>query len=261
MSEAQIHHLIITRFSVNTKLAGRMRKKDASDTYLQYRMRLFRLFCLPSIQAQRCKAFRWFVLFGANTPDWLRIKLDAYEQDGDFIPIYASSFGMALDEIREWVRINAKPGDQLLTTRFDNDDALSSRHVEVLQSQCKPEYDLRYFCPRNGQQVTVRSDEPNEWRYFRMTYPANPFVSMLERVTEEPPKMIYHCKHGSVKRKAVGAPVQALTFYPSWMQILHGKNLGNGLWTRSKTEKSYDDFPFLKEYYDFGIPSDLRSQE
>lgn len=252
-----LYHLIITRFSVKTKLAGRMRKRDEDDAYLKYRMVLFDRFCFPSVQAQSKGNYKWFVLFGADTPDWLRIILDAREQDGHMIPLYASSFGEALNAIREWVRINLDPGDLLVTTRLDNDDAIGRRFVEIIQDQVKPEEDLRYFCFRYGQQVRARSNDPTVWRYFRMGYPANPFVSMVERVGDEPPKMIYHVPHGSIKRKIVRAPVQALSYYPGWMQILHGRNLGNGQWTRRRAEPAFEEFPFLKGYYDFGLPQEL----
>lgn len=258
----KLHHLILTRFSIKTKISGSMRKKDDNDPYLRYRLRLFELFCLPSIQAQTCKDFDWHVYFGSDTPDWLRVKLDAWEQDGAFTPIFAGSFGEALDTTREWVRINGRPGDQLLTTRLDNDDALGCHFVEQLRGMVPESADAYYVCPPHGQQVVVKSDNPNDWKFFRMRYWANPFMSMMERITEEPLQMIYCRKHGSIKRKNV-APValDPLRTYPSWMMILHGKNLGNGLWTKRKTEKSYEEFPFLKEYFDFGLPTHLQSQE
>lgn len=252
-----LHHLIITRFSVHTKLAGRMRRRDADDAYLKYRMALFDRFCAPSVEGQSVKGAKWFVLFGAETPDWLRIQLDAREQDGRMIPLYSSSFGSALDSIREWVRINMKPGDQLLTTRLDNDDAIGRRFSEILRDQVQEDMDLRYFCFRYGQQVRARSNDPSEWRYFRMGYPANPFVSMVERIGDEPPKLIYHVPHGSIKSKVVGAPVQALSYYPGWLQVLHGKNLGNGQWTRRKDKPYFDEYPFLRDYEENGLAREL----
>lgn len=251
-------HLIITRFSVRTMLAGKFRTVDANDNYLEYRMRLFRLFCLPSIQAQTNRNYKWFVLFGSDTPDWLRIQLDEYEKAKAFTPLYAASFAQALDEIREWVQINLSVGEQLLTTRLDNDDSLAASFVDQVQLRCGPELDVAYFNPREGQQVVVRGDDPNSWRYYRLRYPANPFVSMLERVTEEPVQMVYHRPHGSIKAQVVGAPVHTLPYYPMWMQILHGKNIGNGLWTKKVADPSPADFPFLKEYNAFGVPVDLK---
>lgn len=252
-------HLIITRFSVRTVLADKFRAVDANDAYLEYRMRLFRLFCLPSIQAQTNRNFKWFVLFGLETPDWLRIQLDEYEKAKAFTPLYADSFARAMDDIREWVRINIPCGESLITTRFDNDDALAANFVDDVQLACNPEQgDVAYFNPREGQQVVVRADDPGSWKYYHLRYPANPFVSMLERVTEEPVKTVYHRPHGSIKTQVVGAPVFTLTRYPMWMQILHGKNIGNGLWTRKAAEPSLTEFPFLKEYNAFGVPVDLK---
>ena len=77
---------------------------------------------------------------------------------------------------------------------------------------------------------------------------------MLERITAEPVRMIYHCKHGSIRVKNVGAPVRAMTHYPMWMQILHGRNLGNGRWSKVVAKPCFDEFPFLKEYYTSGLP-------
>lgn len=248
-----LEHLIITRFSVPTTLAGKRRVVDANDEYLRYRLGLFERFCLPSILAQTEKRFKWFVLFGADTPDWLRAELDEYESRKQFIPLYAASFAEALDSIREWVCINVSEGGWLLTTRLDNDDALSCRYVEIVQSLCGTEYEQYYFNAREGQQVTVRSVDPKEWGYYHLRYPGSPFVSMLERVREEPVKMVYHRPHGSIKSKIVGYPVKDLTHFPLWMQILHGKNIGNGLWTRKRSAPDFTSFPFLKGYHDLTI--------
>lgn len=252
-------HLVITRFSINTVLAGKMRRVDDNNEYLQYRLRLFELFCLPSMLAQTNKNFKWFVLFGLNTPDWMRLRLDAWEQDGQFIPLYADCYQSAQAMIQVWLHINAKPGEQLLTTRLDNDDAVSCHLVEHLQAACPANVDLQYFCPEHGQQVVVKGNEPNSWQYYSFRYSANPFVSMVERLTDEPAKMIYHCKHGSIKPEVVQAPVVVLPQSPMWMQILHGKNVGNGLWTRTRDKHNLVEFPFLKEYYDFGIPTLLQA--
>lgn len=245
-------HLIITRFSVNTRMAGRWHKRDADDKYLRYRLWLFDRFCLPSITGQTSRNFQWFVLFGVDTPEWLRTQLAAYESANYFIPLYAPDTATAWKIIQQWIDQNTERGDQLLTTRLDSDDAFSCHFVQWVQGLCTEEMDLWYFCPRNGQQVVVRSNDPSEWKYFKLGYPANPFVSMLERITAEPVKMIYHRKHGSIKAKNVGAPVRAMLHHPMWMQILHGKNLGNGRWSKVQDEPCFHEFPFLEDYYKNG---------
>jgi hypothetical protein len=255
-----LHHVMITRFSVNTALAGRMRRKDADEDYLRYRLRLFELFCLPSVRAQTNKKFTWFVLFGGETPEWMCARLSEWEHAGDFIPLYSHSFGEALDSVRDWVAINTHAGDHLMTTRFDNDDALGCRMVEHLHNSADMSKDVQYFCPVRGQQVVVKDDNPKKWRFFKFGYPANPFVSMMESLDgQNRPLMIYHKKHGSIQQKALGMPVTRLPYAPAWMQILHGKNLGNGLWTRHRAGPNLSEFPFLEAYYKEGIPENLRS--
>lgn len=254
-----LRHLVITRFSVNTKLSGRLQVRDNDERYLRYRLRLFELFCLPSMQSQICQDFKWFVLFGGNTPQWLRDRLDEWERGGAFIPLYSSNFSEALEHIKIWAGINMSCGDMLLTTRLDNDDSLSCTLLKAIQARVDESLDMQYLCPVRGHQVVVKSDNPEDWRYYSLRYPANPFVSLAERITKEPPVTVYHRKHGSIRSNAIGEAVVNMMQYPSWLQVLHGKNVGNRLWSRRMAKPDLTAFPFLESYYRNGLPAGLRS--
>lgn len=251
-------HLIITRFSIPTALAGKMRKMDADDAYLQYRYKLFLRFCLPSVRAQTVDNFRWFVLFGESTPEWLREKLDEHERQGDFIPLYSSSFGAVQDSVRTWLRINVKQGEQVITTRLDNDDGIAVGYLEAVQAKLNPELDKQYFDLQYGHQGVIRNCDATKWQFYGWKTARNPFVSMAERLTDAPPLLIYHKPHGSMKTSVVGAPVFTITGGPWWLQVLHGKNIGNGLMSRSVVPPNYAAFPWLEPYIKIGLPPELQ---
>ncbi len=248
-----MRHLLLTRFSVPTALGGRMRKMDADDVYLQYRYSLFKRFCLPSVRAQQVKAFVWFVFFGAETPEWFRIKLEEHENNEDFVPLFSPTFGGALDSVREWLRINAKQGEHIITSRLDNDDSISADYVATIQAGVDPKLDKQYFDLQYGHQVVVRSEKVSDWKFYGLKMARNPFVSMVERMSEAP-QLVYHCKHGSMKPNIVQAPVVAVAGGPYWLQVLHGKNIGNGLMSRSVVPPNYKAFPWLEAYVNLGLP-------
>lgn len=235
-------------------LAGKWRDVSTDLAYLQYRMRLFKLFCAPSIAAQTNTNFTWIVLFGSDASGWLQDEIKSFGQL--FIPLYSDKLEHAITAIKELIGVHAKPGDKVFTTRLDNDDALAVGYVQSVQSSIRANVPSMYFDAVHGHQFVLR-DKIKEWKFYSLKYSHSPFASMVETFsTVEALKLIYHKPHGSLKAGYVDAPVIMLGASPLWLQVLHGKNIGNRLMSNKIVKADIKAFPWLEQYLEKGLPCD-----
>lgn len=127
--QTPFEHLLLTRF--NVRRDGSM-QKTPDEAWLAHRFDLFERFCLPSLCAQTCQGFRWIVFFDEATPDSYRSKIEIYAKWPNFQPLYVDR--LSLSDLATVLEPYVQ-APYLITTRLDNDDALSKHFIERLQAQ------------------------------------------------------------------------------------------------------------------------------
>ena len=214
MSEA-FTHLLLTRF--NTPLDFAPSPQRLESGWLLPRLSLFERYCLPSVKAQRGAAFNWLVLCDAASPSWFRDRIAAY---GPVLKaIYIS--GPATDAvIAATVKSSGFLRSQyLITTRLDNDDAISHNHLSLIQKAFR--YQSREFLMFPFGLQLYRG------ALYHLYWRSNPFLSLIERVgVGSEVKTVYCIRHDKVTQQE---RIRYLTRSPQWLQVLHNSNLGNGL--------------------------------
>lgn len=206
-------HVILTRFNIASP--GREVAIRNSPGWLDRRFGLFEQFCLPSVAGQTARNFHWLIYFDKDTPVEFRERIERDRQIFNFTPRYVAMFDRAI--IAADVRALAEPGEQLIiTTRLDNDDALSSDFVAQVQAaaQTAPARTVLNFT--HG--IAMRKG-----RLFTATDRSNPFTSLVERDLAGA-ETIWAKSHHELGEKWTITQVEAP---PVWLQVVHGENVTN----------------------------------
>lgn len=206
-------HVILTRFNIASP--GREVAIRNAPGWLDRRFGLFEQFCLPSIAGQTARNFHWLVYFDKDTPAEFRERIERDRQIFNFTPRYVAMFDK--DIIAEDVRALAAPGEDLIiTSRLDNDDALSSDFVAEVQTaaQTAPSRTVLNFT--HG--IAMRRG-----RLYTATDTSNPFTSLVERDLAGA-ETIWAKAHHELGEKWKIVQVEAR---PLWLQVVHGENVTN----------------------------------
>lgn len=205
------NHFILTIF--NLPVYG-----DVPDEqwHLQ-RFQLFREFCFPSVRGQSRQDFKWLVFFSINTPKQHEKAILDFSTYQNFIPIYIDSLSTFHDSLRNAITKHSRyNAEYIITTRLDNDDAISSFYVEQIQdsfaNQTFQFLSFPYGVVWHKQKVYIYIDN------------YNPFVSLIEHAADY--KTIHCITHREIytlgEVKQLGSKAQ-----PAWMQVVHGNNIRN----------------------------------
>jgi hypothetical protein len=208
-------HLLLTRF--NTAFDSAPPPRRLESEWLLPRLSLFERYCLPSVKAQRGAKFDWLVFFDAESPDWLRERVAAY---GSVLKAMYIT-GPASDEvIAKVVRSSGFVSSQyLITTRLDNDDAITGDHLSLVQQSFRHQSREFVMFPF-GLQLYRGALYHVYWR-------SNPFLSLIERVGESGELTTVYCvRHDKVTQQE---KVQFVSRSPQWLQVLHNSNWANAL--------------------------------
>lgn len=209
--------------------------------WLKARQKLFEKFCLPSVLSQINKNFEWVFVVDSHTPDSFKSVLDSYPAivlyaDFDPIPIERTKHKRAirLEEavaapLRDYLK--TKDTDYIITSRLDNDDAISIDHIDKIQRYTKK-------LKREGMPFWLNLQRGFKWcggNVYPIGALQNPFISMVESQGEEL-LTAYRCSHKVANKHA--RLVQVREGNPTWMQVIHGGNLLNKL-MRYRGEMSF----------------------
>jgi hypothetical protein len=212
-------HFIITRFNVNIHPV-----EDAfrlGETWLTQRFELFCKFCFPSVRHQESQDFTWLVLFDEQTPARFKRIVGSFERYPNFVPVFCGDYASVLPRVREHIVRIQPDADWYLTTRLDNDDALSARFVRTLHKVVEG----LLASPESVSEVFINF--PHGLQYcegvvYDFDDVTNAFVSLLERNT--PPHTVFWVDHPDIYKKA---PVAQIETRPIFLQNVHGQNVYN----------------------------------
>lgn len=131
-----LRHVLLTRFNLPT--AGREVAFRTRDGWLEQRVDLFARICLPSVAAQTEPQFDWIVYFDAQSPAWLRERVEELRQERDFHPCYTGLFdsGGWARTVREVIG-PPQAGRWIITSNLDNDDALASDYIARVRAAAR----------------------------------------------------------------------------------------------------------------------------
>jgi hypothetical protein len=203
-------HFVLTRFNVRSfYYAG-----EPSKEWLQSRLDLFRTYCLPTLSKQSVDSFSWLVFFDDQSPEWFQREV-AEDAPGNFEAVYIHGSFTAGTVSQAIAARTSAP--YVLTTRVDNDDAVSRDFVQVIQS-CFDCQDFEFINLVSGAQYADK-------RTYLRPYTKNPFLSLLEACVDAPPQTVFVEHHYRVDERG---PVRNVrTRHPMWLQIIHGGNVLN----------------------------------
>lgn len=222
-------HLVLTRFNTAVGYAPSARRLDTS--WLEMRLEFFERYCLPSMAAQRCRAFEWIIFCDAASPEWFRERMDSLAPLAR--PMYIEG---SLNDERIAASLSA-PGlvntPYLITTRLDNDDAIATDHLAAVQGAFRRQEREFLEFP-----VGMQSFRGHLYTLF---WPSNPFLSLFEKVGSSNRFTTVCCVRHDHVRSA--GHVRRLICSPQWLQVIHGSNIGNSLrgWPRfqSRTHPNF----------------------
>ena len=195
------------------------------QNWLNHRFNLFDKYCYPSVCSQTNSNFKWIVLFDSQT------NRELISQYDHFIPIFVDSFDIDVKDInhtthdgkiyhvahnRELQSLIKEMTEEefIITTRLDNDDAISTDFVESVQNNFQEVEEILNI--RNG--YTLLNS-----KFYERTLWSNPFMSMIEKATSDF-KTVYGVPHWAANKFM---PVRQIEEKRSWIQIIHDNNHTN----------------------------------
>ncbi len=214
------HHFIITRFNVN--IHPREFEFRLSETWLAERFELFSRFCFPSILHQEEQSFTWYILFDENTPERFRRMIQTFEKYTNLKIIFCGHYHSILPKIIQTMKCAYPEVDFFLTTRFDNDDALSCKFVAELHKVVRS-----ILSKSDGIPLEMFINFTNGLQYcdghvYEFKDATNAFVSLLEK--SDSPHTVFWVDHPSIYDKA---PVAQIVGKPIFLQNIHKCNVYN----------------------------------
>ena len=197
--------------------------------WLTTRQKLFEKFCLPSVLSQTNKNFEWLIVSDSRTPESFKTILNTYPAKilyYDFtgkIPARGTKHQRAValetaivPPLQEY--ISSVATDYVMTSRLDNDDAISKNHIDQIQ---------QFAVPKGRYWLNVQRGY--KWCSGNV-YPIgalfNPFISFIE--PQGTLLTAYQCSH-KLAYKTKYPVEQIRQGHPTWMQTIHGSNLCNKL--------------------------------
>lgn len=174
--------------------------------------------------AQRGANFQWLIYLDEQTPDVFKARLERARAIVPFEPIFVGPFraGLAAIDVRK--RLATEEG-RLLTTRLDNDDAVSSDFLTLAQSHAERFPDGTIINFRDG--IALQ-----DGALFAASDTSNPFTSLVESAKDA--ETIWAAPHTELAQRF---PLRQVICEPCWLQVVHGENVAN----RVKGRRLADD--------------------
>ncbi|MDJ0776124.1 MAG: glycosyltransferase [Mastigocoleus sp. MO_167.B18] len=213
----QFEHLIITRFNVRTNYGKANIGIDPG--WLSHRFKLFEKFCYPSVKSQSNQNFKWLVFFDSETPEEFKNKILEYSKWSNFISIYIDC-QLTYELNKKNILKNLTDGTKyLITTRLDNDDAVSKEFVQVIQDNFQ-EQKFEFINLTHGY---VWSD----FKLYSFKYSNNPFMSLIEKIDKQDIDGFKTVGCGDHTQLSSMGRIKQIKTKPAWIQVVHGKNVSN----------------------------------
>ncbi|MGY6522406.1 MAG: glycosyltransferase [Mongoliitalea sp.] len=239
----EFKHVLITRFNIfyKTKMAE---KGYDPEIWLNERFEIFQQFCFPSIINQSSKNFYWFIYLDSETPESIFTQLHKMTSPFKFIRLIEKKFSVF--SLRPYLNedINLMFSDDfqfLITSRVDTDDMLHMDFIAKIQQN----FQNQEYCALNFNKGYIYDIDTGVTSVT--IHRQNPFISLIEKKSEEGFKTVFHKIHISYK----GDPlkIEISNSIPMWCMSVHGLNVSTGFY--GKINKFHQ--PNLKGLFSFGF--------
>jgi hypothetical protein len=206
---AEMQHLLLTRFNVHAF----PRRGLPTLEWLQHRLRLFERFCFPSIEKQTEQRFTWLIFVHPDTDRPVIRRLVRLQQRRFFEIVATERCDQAFLSSAACSYVNN--GECLISTRFDNDDALHSDYIRRVQLHFQGGTGLRWLNVDRGLKLDRKG-------LYASRHSSNAFLSRIERA----PQIITALTslHSDIRKTE---KVEHLDDFRGWLQVVHGSNVAN----------------------------------
>ena len=209
----EFQHFILTRFNVKAKgwetdVSG---EQTLTSEWLNERFRLFKKFCLPSIQNQSLINFKWLIYFDNNIDQKYRLFINRICLENQFIvAIYVNNMGEMYNNLKNDIINNIQGTPKyLITTRLDNDDGFQINSIAWIQ---------KYFNYQKYEFINLNRgliyDLHNKLLFEKFQL-NNPFISLIEKFSSNFTTVLCG-EHGKLSRLG---DVKNIDYNYSWINI------------------------------------------
>lgn len=207
---------------------------ETSDEVNAHRLRMFETVTVPSLAAQTLKFATWILALHPQDPHRQR-RIDAACSSGLAVQtVDLASHGDGPATARSAYRaVWGLPEGLKLTTRCDDDDALTFDHIERLHRTAAGHENLTAFVFPHGFRV---------WggRYDRYHHPSNMFASLLDE------RCVYELPHMKIRGLV---PTVDVDDRPAWCFVRHDHTIsvsGRGRKHAHRIDRQFRDlFPLV----------------
>lgn len=218
-------HYVLTRYNFgwkpNTNICiKRVTSKGTvnSDIWLEDRKALFKRYYLPSMLAQTNKNFKIILSISSDTPPGYFDFLYEYQNIELSFEPFNEEFKLKL--------FNSCDDDQLITTRIDNDDAVSPDFIEKIQEIVRDnKQNLPVLVDTWGHKYSVKDRVFKEESYSLRH--ASAFCSVASQKKNK--KWVYETSHTHMPEKFDRHIKIKERLY---VQVIHNYNLGNWMFRK-----------------------------
>jgi len=238
-----VKHILLTRFNVSFLETN----EDINDyDWLSHRYELFEKYCFASIRNQITKPDIWLVFFDSNLPPYFKEKNKKLMQSFNiFKPIYLRTYSKAILAKSVSAFVNGNKS-LVLTTRIDNDDAISENFFLELK-KCLEQNDFKtgYYNQKKGFNFSVKDRR----LFFIDEYNKNPFISYLEE-NREHLSTVFNVPHTQIDKTKKYFNIEAESFF---MILIHSKNFINTIYGKPVSMFSNSLFTWFPQNLNKGI--------
>lgn len=218
-----MQHFVLTRFNIASP--GREAPIRNTPGWLTRRFELFETYCLPSMAGQDVQDFCWLIYFDEQTPEQFRQRIRAAQAIVPFHAVYVETFRASLAAHDIAARLDPS-STRVLTTRLDNDDAVSHDFLARIRNAAAtlPDGTMLNF----SEGVALRKG-----RLYSARDESNPFTSLIEGAAGA--QTIWAAPHTELVTRF---PTHQIVTDPCWLQVVHDENVANRIKGKRLTNES-----------------------
>ena len=229
--EYYLRHYLITRFNVKQKNWNKDKNNSlltVNEDWLKERFILFETYCLPSVQSQTCKNFKWLIYFDIDTPQHYKDKIECHRKlFPNLSPKFISGMEYLIESIKKDIidSLDNKINDinnVVITSRLDNDDCLHEDFIKIIQKLIKSQSIMKGvidipngFCLQVKPKPVLSRTIQFSNAFITYVEPCNSNAALLTVMSKPHPQWAYSVKTYFIEKKRL------------WMQIIHQKNVVN----------------------------------
>ena len=228
-------HVLFTRFALRWPEGHPRRRWEQRPGWLDYRMKLFYKYCLPSVKAQTFKDFDWWMLMDPTFPGLTQYHKHRLTQHAKILWITAP-FKEEQVEVGELMK-EIYDDEWVCSTRIDSDDIFRNDFMERVHGLATEEEAWIGF--RHG--YMMKDDRVASKKFL-----CNPFMSHVEYAS--PFRSVFHLSHKRVYKD--GGLFKKIEDVPGWIQVDHSDNVKN-LVSRKIQDFDTESVPASTVYEDF----------